>query len=160
MEFRKARKEELTGIFTLYRSVAGRNFSVWDDDYPGWPEIHEDYENGTLYVMTEGNTIVGAISIVVNNELDALPYWKCKNAREIARVAVAPGQQGKGIGAAMVQQIAALLRGNGTAAIHLLAAEANLPAQAVYRKCGFQFLGKTFMFGHDNLGCELILENL
>ena len=61
-------------------------------------KINEDYESGGLYVMAREEGIVGAISIVPENELDALPFWRFQNAREIARVAVAPGQQGKGIG--------------------------------------------------------------
>ena len=157
MIFRKAEKQDLEAVHDLYASLVGRSFCVWDDQYPGWADINEDYENGTLYVMVQENAILGAISIVVHNELDQLPFWAVTNAREIARVAVSPQHQGKGIAKKMVAEIASVLRAQGVPAIHLLVAEANPPAQNVYRKCGFQFLGKCFMFGHDYIGCEKIL---
>ena len=157
MIFRKAEEQDLEAVFALYRSVVGTPCCVWNDDYPGWPEIHEDFENGTLYVVSREEAILGAISIVVKNELDELTFWQQRDAREIARVVVAPGQQGTGIAQRMVAEIAAILKARGVKSIHLLVARANPPAQSVYRKCGFQFLGSCFMFGHDYIGCEKML---
>ena len=157
MIFRKAEQQDLKAVHNLYASLVGSPFCVWDDQYPGWVDINEDFENGTLYVMAQGNAILGAISIVVHNELDQLPFWTVANAREIARVAVSPQHQGKGIAKKMVEEITGILRCQGVRAIHLLVAEENPPAQRVYRKCGFQFLGTCFMFGHDYIGCEKIL---
>ena len=157
MVFRRAKNEDLEKVFQLYRSVVGMPCCVWDDDYPGWIDINEDFENGTLYVMEEDAAILGSISIVVHNELEELTFWQEKEARELARVAVTPGQQGKGIAQRMVSEIASILRAQGVPSIHLLVAKANPPAQSVYRKCGFQFLGSCFMFGHDYIGCEKIL---
>ena len=76
MIFRKAEKQDLEAVFALYRSVVGTPCCVWNDDYPGWPEIHEDFENGTLYVVSREEAILGAISIVVKNELDELTFWQ------------------------------------------------------------------------------------
>lgn len=157
MIFRQAEKQDLKAVFELYRCVVGKPFCVWNDEYPGWLDINEDFENGTLYVMSQEDTILGAISIVVHNELDELTFWQQKDARELARVVVAPGQQGKGIAQRMVEEVASILKAQGVGSIHLLVAEANPPAQRVYRKCGFQFLGTCFMFGHDYIGCEKIL---
>lgn len=157
MEFRKAEKDDLDQVYKLYKSVVGTPFCVWDEQYPDWYDIHEDDENGTLYVMAEGDTIVGAISIIVHNELDELDFWTIRDAREIARVVVDPKHQGKGIAGKMVEEIADVLRKQGLSAIHLLVAEANPPAQRVYQKAGFQTLGTCFMFGHDYFGCELPL---
>ena len=154
MTFRKAEKQDLEAVFALYRSVVGKPCCVWNDDYPGWPEINEDFENGTLYVMSQGEALLGAISIVVQNELDGLTCWQKRDAREIARVVVAAGQQRKGIAQRMVTEIAAILKAQKVESIHLLVAKANPPAQNVYRKCGFQFLGSCFMFGHDYIGCD------
>lgn len=157
MEFRRAKKEELETIYNLYKSVLGSPYCVWDEDYPSWFDLNEDDERGTLYVMTENNQILGAISIIVHNELDELDFWTLQDARELARVAVSPAHQGKGIAQKMVAEIAEVLRGQGVSSIHLLVAEANLPAQKVYEKAGFQTRGRCFMFGHDYFGCELAL---
>lgn len=157
MEFRNVHQDELEQVYQLYQSVIGTPFCVWDAEYPGWYDIHEDFESQTLYVLLDQGKLVGAISIIVHNELDELDFWQIRQARELARVVVSPAHQGKGYALRMVQEIAAVLRCQGIPAIHLLAAEANLPAQRVYQKAGFYFLGKTFMFGHDYIGCELPL---
>ena len=157
MEFRKAAKEELETVHALYRRVAGRDFCVWDEDYPGWQEIREDFEAGTLYVMVQEETLLGAVSIIVRNELDELPFWRCRAARELARVVVAPEHRGEGIAVKMVTEVSGLLRSQGVPAIHLLAAQANPPAQQVYRRCGFRQMGQAFLFGHDYLAFELLL---
>lgn len=157
MEFQLASENELEAVLQLYHAVIGKPYCVWDENYPGWQDITEDYENGNLFVMKDRDRIVGAISIILHNELDELDFWKEAHALELARVVVSPDYQGQGIAASMVQRIEPVIKSRGYSAIHLLAAEANLPAQAVYRKCGFAFLGKCFMFGHDYIGCEKLL---
>lgn len=157
MIFRQAQQQDLSQIHALYRSLVGRPYCTWDETYPDWIEINEDYENGGLYVMAEGAEIVGAISIVSKNELDELPFWRSSGAKEIARVAVAPGQQRKGIASQMTAAAIRTLKAQGIPAIHLLVAKGNPPAQQVYRKNGFAFLGECFQFGHDFFACEKIL---
>lgn len=154
MTFRNAKIQDLKQIHALYRSLVGRPYCTWDEEYPDWLEINEDHESGGLYVMAEGEEILGAISVVSRNELDDLHFWHCPVAKEIARVAVAPGLQGKGIGSMMTAEIIALLKAQGIPAIHLLVAKENLPAQQVYRKNGFVFLGECFQFGHTFIACE------
>ncbi len=157
MIFRIAQTRELNQIHGLYRSLVGSPYCTWDEAYPDWLEINEDHKSGGLYVMAQGEEILGAISIISRNELDDLHFWHCSEAKELARVAVAPGQQGKGIGSAMAEEVITLLKGQGIPAIHLLVAKENLPAQQVYRKNGFAFLGECFQFGHTFIACEKIL---
>lgn len=157
MLFRHVHQDELEAVYNLYRSVLGSPYCVWDNDYPGWYDINEDYEASTLFVLEDGGQIVGAISIIVHNELDALDFWQIPDSRELARVVVSPSSQGKGYAGIMVHEIASILKSEGIPSIHLLVAEQNIPAQRVYQRAGFQFRGKTFMFGHDYIGCELPL---
>ena len=49
--FRNARKDEAETIFMLYRSVIGRPFCAWDEEYPGWTEIRHDLETENLFVL-------------------------------------------------------------------------------------------------------------
>ena len=107
--------------------------------------------------MEETGTIVGCISLVPENELDELPFWGCSRAREIARVAVAPGLQGKGIAYQMVSVLTAQASQAGVPAIHLLVSVENAPAQRLYRKCGFTFLNRCSMFDLDFFACEKLL---
>lgn len=154
MIFRKAEQADCTFVYNLYRRLADGPFCTWDEEYPGWTQIGEDYESGGLYVMIEERSVVGAISIVPNNELDALPFWRLQNAREIARVAVAPGQQRKGIGLKMVDAVCKHLKEQEVPAIHLLVSPENIPAQRIYQKSGFDFLGRCHMFGLEFIACE------
>lgn len=154
MEFHLAEKRDLENVYALYRRLAGTPFCTWDEEYPGWIEINEDFAHRNLYIMEDEGALLGAISAVPQNELDDLPFWACGQAKEIARVAVAPGQQGKGIGQRMVEALTASFIASGVPAIHLLVAVGNLPAQKLYRKCGFSFLGECRMFGHDFIACE------
>ena len=157
MEFRLAEKSDLENVFSLYRSLVGTPFCTWDENYPDWIEINEDFAHQNLYIMEADGALLGAISVVPQNELDDLPFWTCSQAKEIARVAVAPGQQGKGIGKKMVEAIIASFTASCVPAIHLLVAVGNLPAQKLYRNCGFSFLGECPMFGHDFIACEKLL---
>ena len=154
MIFRKAELRDCNAVYSLYRTLAGRPLCTWDAEYPGWLQINEDYESGGLYVMAQDEGIVGAISIVPENELDALPFWRFQNAREIARVAVAPDQQGKGIGFQMTDAVCLLLQGRCVSALHLLVSPDNIPAQRIYRRCGFDFLERCQMFGLEFIACE------
>lgn len=157
MIFRKAKQQDLDEVYKLYRSLVGSAMCTWDEYYPGWIQINEDFQHGGLYVMEENSTIAGAISLVPENELDALPFWVCSQAREIARVAVAPGLQGKGIAYQMVSALTAQVFQSGVPAIHLLVSVENAPAQRLYRKCGFTFLNRCSMFGLDFFACEKLL---
>ena len=157
MIFRKAEQQDLSRVYTLYRSLVGSPMCTWDETYPGWLQINEDFQHNGLFVMVETDTIVGCISLVPDNELDALPFWICRQAKEIARVAVAPGQQGKGIACQMVSALMAQASQAGVPAIHLLVSVENAPAQRLYRKCGFTFLNRCNMFGLDFYACEKLL---
>lgn len=157
MIFRKAIQQDLDEVYKLYRSLVGSAMCTWDESYPGWIQINEDFQHDGLYVMEENSTIVGAISLVPENELDALPFWVCSQAREIARVAVVPGLQGKGIAYQMVSALTAQASQAGVPAIHLLVSVENAPAQRLYRKCGFTFLNRCSMFGLDFFACEKLL---
>ena len=87
MLFRKAETREAEAIRALYQAVIGTPFCTWDESYPGETEIAGDLSAGTLYVLEEDHQVIGAISIVPENELDHFNCWALKeNAREFARI--------------------------------------------------------------------------
>jgi ribosomal protein S18 acetylase RimI-like enzyme len=137
-------------LLALYQSVIGRAFCTWNEYYPGMPQIKDDVENNNLFVLRNDADIIGAISIVPENELNDLDFWIMKDGKiaEIARVAVAPEYQGKGLALKMVSETEKVLNSRGYRAVHLLAALSNIPACHTYRKAGYQLLGECDMFGH------------
>ena len=158
MKLRKANENDFLSVLSLYKSAIGTEGCVWDENYPSESEINADIAAGTLYVYTDGEEIVGAVSVLPENELDGLPEWKVTSGHcEIARVVISRGRRGEGLAGGMLTELTELLRGQGVKAVHLLAAKNNPPALALYRRLGFAFYGEVFMFGHDYLMAELLL---
>ena len=159
MLFRKAEKSEAEAIMALYKAVIGTPFCTWDESYPGETEIAGDLMAGTLYVLEEDHQVIGAISIVPENEMDHFSCWSVKrNAREFARVVLKPDQQHRGLSVYLVEGIIRELQRQGVAAIHIAVAKENIPAQKLYRKTRFDFCGEADMYGHSYFLCERTIE--
>jgi len=158
MELRKADIKDKKRVLELYDSVRGKGFCPWNEEYPVMREIDGDTAAGCLYLFTEGEKLIGALSVEPENELDDRPFWRCPDkAAEVARVVVAPGYQGKGIAARMMGMIEQRLKREGFEAIHLLVAEDNLPAWKTYEKTGFSFLDRIEIYGGIFRACEKII---
>ena len=159
MEYRLAKKEELPAVLELYKSVIGSEFCTWDEDYPGLEEINADHGNSSLFVLTEGDSLLGAVSIIPENELDELDCWQYReNAAELARVVVTPSMQGKGLSKKLVTEAENLLRQRGVKVVHLLAAVQNIPANRCYRSCGYVRYGEIPMYDSIYYPCEKLLR--
>ena len=149
MLMRTAVREDIPAVLSLYRSVIGRPFCVWNEEYPGMLEIETDLAYETLFLFYEDGILLGAVSVVPENELDGLPQWSAREkTAEIARVVVAPAHQGNGYAARMVQRVLKLLRLRGFCAVHLSAAERNIPACKTYDRLGFAKAGEADLYGH------------
>ena len=159
MLFRKAETREAEAIRALYQAVIGTPFCTWDESYPGETEIAGDLSAGTLYVLEEDHQVIGAISIVPENEMDHFSCWSVKrNAREFARVVLKPDQQHRGLSVYLVEGIIRELQRQGVAAIHIAVAKENIPAQKLYRKTRFDFCGEADMYGHSYFLCERTIK--
>ena len=159
MEFRLAKKEELPAVLELYKSAIGSEFCTWDEDYPGWEDINSDHGNSSLFVLTEGDSLLGAISIVPENELDELDCWQHReNTAELARVVVTPSMQGRGLSRHLVTEAEKLLRQRGVEVVHLLAAVQNVPANRCYASCGYVRYGAIPMYDSLYYPCEKLLR--
>ncbi len=165
IHFRRAGAEELSQIYELYQSVIGSAFCVWNENYPGLQELNHDFETGNLYVLVqnaegEDSPVVGAMSVVPENEMDHFAFWKCKEAsvRELARIAVAPRWQGLGLSGEMVRRAAMFLGSQGCPAVHLSVVKTNLPACKTYEKLGFAVVGEADMYGHGYYLMEKIID--
>lgn len=157
-KFRMAKQSDAEHIFFLYQDAKTSKFCVWNDNYPTITEIAHDLETNNLYVMTDGSQIIGAISVVPENELDDFDCWSCKDGKEIARVVVDKIYQGQGLSFKMVQSVESILRRNGCKAIHLSVVKSNIPAHKTYAKAGFAVVGEAQMYGNDYYLMEKTLD--
>ena len=147
--FRLGQQDDAEQVLSLYQRAKNSAFCVWNDSYPSIAEIEHDLETKNLYVMTDGGKVIGAISVVPENELDGFDYWPCKEGKEIARVVIDKAYQGHGLSFEMVQSVASILRRNGYKAIHLSVVKSNIPAYKTYIKAGFAVVGEAQMYGND-----------
>ncbi len=145
-DFRIARQEDAAQICSLYESAKKGEFCVWNDSYPTMQEIQHDLDTNNLYVMTDSSKIIGAISVVPENELDGFGCWSCKDCKEIARVVVSADNQGQGLAFEMVQNVVSVLRKNGCRSMHLSVAKSNIPAYKTYIKAGFTVAGEAEIY--------------
>lgn len=152
---RPAKKEELPEILKLYRSVIGKPGCNWSVTYPNEITLHEDFSSGNLYVLCKGKQMVGAGSIVPQNELDDLTCWYFhQDTREIARIVIKPEYQGKGYGIHLIRKLCHRLEKMDCQAVHLLVSTENHHALNLYRQTGFRNKGQCHRYGHDYYAYE------
>ena len=145
-----ATREDLPQILKLYRSVVGTKGCTWDAFYPNEATLLEDFEAGQLFVLWKDEQMLGAGSIVLENELDDLAHWAFpEKARELARIVIAPKFQNCGYGRLLVQKLCDRLAQTGCRAVHLLVAQENTFAQRMYQTIGFQNRGTCHRYEID-----------
>ncbi len=154
MTFRSAIPGDLPQITGLYRDAIGTPGCTWNENYPGAFELEHDFASGNLYVLAEGETVIGAVSVVSPNELDDAYAWEIQNAKEIARVVISQDHKSRGLAVQMLSQLFAKLKQEGCAAIHLSAACCNSAAIKTYRRLGFAFPAQAHLYGHQFFLCE------
>lgn len=158
MDFIKAKETDLPAVLALYRSVVGTKGSIWDENYPSEENLQNDFQTGGLYVLKDNKNLIGAVSLVAENELDDLDCWKTRDGtqRECARLAVSPQHQGKGYARELANRMLFQLKKDGCHAVHILAAKCNTHAVNLYRSLGFEFCGECSLYGNKYYACEKI----
>ena len=158
MIFEAANKSDLDGVYALYQAAIGGEFCTWDEEYPGWEQIRRDFAGGGLYVLRDGETLAGALSVLPENEMDGFDCWAIRQgAQEIGRITVAQAYRGHGLAGRMVGEAMDRLQALGRSAIHLSTPTINLPAQKTYAKLGFTVVGEREMYGGKFFLLEKIL---
>ncbi len=160
MIFRNAISDDLPQIADLYRAAIGIPGCTWNENYPGAFELEHDFSSGNLYVLSEGETVVGAVSVVSPNELDDAYIWEIPNAKEIARVVISQNYQGRSLAAQMLHKLFEKLKQEGCRAIHLSVACCNHAAIKTYQRQGFAFLAQADLYGNRYHLCEKKLRQI
>lgn len=156
---RLATPEDFPIILNMYKSMIGRPYCVWTNEYPDMIEINNDYEHDNLYVFTIDDEIIGAVSVELENDAKACEALAIHdgNEIEIARVCIRVDMQGRGLAKQMIREFADVMREKGHSAIQLLVAKKNPPAIHTYTGVGFEIKGETFMYNNDYHIAELVL---
>ena len=159
MELLKANAADIAAVITIYDSVRNGEFCVWNEYYPTIEHAMADLNAGCLYVLKHEGEVIGCASVEPVAEDDDLPFWKINDGthREVSRVAITPGYQGKGLSRKMMEMLMDELKKQGVLSIHLLAAKKNRPAFRTYQGIGFDVVGECFRYGADYFVCEKLL---
>jgi len=154
-DFVKATEYDSAAVLSLYKSAIGTEFCTWNEYYPTELEIGNDIKTGNLFLMKQGEEIIGAISIEPENELDGECKWQIKdNAAEIARVVIAEKYKGQGHAKTLVSFAISEIKNRGFDAVHLSVAKKNIPAYKTYKSLGFETLCETDLYGNRYYLCE------
>lgn len=157
--FRLAKKEELKDVLLLYKNALEEEFCVWNEEYPSEFEINNDYLNNNLFVLLIDDKVIGALSLVDENELDDYNGWIIKdNYIEMARVVISKFYHGKNLAKLMVECIIKECIKRKYKSIHIACQVDNIPAIKTYQKVGFSFYDKVSLFNNIYYMCEYILS--
>ncbi len=148
LKFRKALKKEIELVYSLYQSVIGTKYCVWNAEYPSKDDIKRDIEVGNLFVFLIEGKLIGSVSIVLENEMDEFSFWKMKNACEIARVVIHPNFQGLGLSKILIANIIKKIKNKNYQAIHLAVVKDHIPACKTYQTLGFEIVGEAKMYNN------------
>ena len=151
-----AKEEDRAEVLKLYKSQIGREFCPWTDEYPSNETIDFDLNRGALYIMRNDKEIIAAISVEEDEDVDNLECWN-KNlfpGGELARLAVLPTWQNKGIAKIMLLYGMKALKERGFKSIHFLVNKKNTKALKSYSAFDFHLAGECFMYDQDFLCYE------
>ncbi len=143
-------------LLALYKSQLGREFCPWDEDYPSKESIDYDLSRDAVFVMKMDGRIVAAVSLEEDEAVDRLDCWDpdMQPVGELARVAVLPQEQSRGLGRIMLQFGMDELKRRGYKGIHMLVNKYNTKAIRCYAVFGFRVVGECYLYEQDYLCYE------
>ena len=151
-----AKEENTAEILALYKAQIGREFCPWTDEYPSDVTIDFDLSRDALFVLKMDGRIKAAVSLEEDEDVDNLSCWDATKAPEgeLARIAVDPEEQSKGLGRIMLQFGMDELKRRGFKGIHMLVNKHNKKAIRCYSVFGFDVVGECSMYDQDFLCYE------
>jgi len=146
-EIKRATIADADEVLALYNSMIGTPGCTWSELYPAMENIEFDLGKDALWVMRDGDVLVGAISVGNLGDVCQLG-WAPQNPAELARIAVAHGYQGRGLAAALIRHGIETARAAGHDGVVLLVSPDNHAARHLYEKLGFEPCGEIDGWNH------------
>ena len=158
---RLAKESELDKIMEIYVGARSYDGCVWGDDYPNRECLLSDHKCGGLYVFELGGTLIGAISLVRDEDLDEFDCWDLsdENWTSFARVVIVREFLGKGYAKRMVLAALDVLKASGSRSVRILVSPSNPAAMSLYKGIGFEYHCIENLYETDFWLCEKILED-
>lgn len=149
-QFRKATTEDIPTIWKVLQGAIARRKAdgseQWQDGYPNPAVIEKDISKGGGYVLTEGNTIIGYCSVLVNDEpayADIQGKWLTNGDFVVFhRIAVAEEYLGKGFAKMMLGYIENLAKSKGIKSIKADTNHDNDGMLKIFEQLGYVYCGE------------------
>lgn len=152
----KATEDDKEELLALYAALKGTEFCAWDEEYPGEESIDWDLSRDALFVLKENGKIEAVISIEVDEEVDAFPFWDkdLEPFGELARLGVLPKAQDKGLARVLLQFGMDELKRRGFKGVRFMVNKQNPKAIRSYAPFGFHVAGEVNIYDQDMLCYE------
>ena len=149
----KATQSDFAAICSLYQSVcAGMADSaspqwVWGE-YPNEEFLQASLDAGTLYIAKEDDNLLAAVTIdtCFDEEYETVNWLFGQKPGAFHRLAIAPEQQGKGLGKKIIADVCDILRSQSCDTLRIDTYANNLAAQKLYEKIGMRKAGEVRFF--------------
>lgn len=129
----------------IVRSMRRQGLTIWDEEYPSCC-LQDDIASHRMYVLEQEGTIIAACSLLQHALGEECISWHSVSpVLYLARLGVRNSMQKTGTGTLLMRMVLNQARSLGASSLRLMAAEENLPAIALYRKCGMKEAGGVFL---------------
>ena len=159
--FREATASDLDGVEALYRSCtafsATHGNDSWSEEYPNREFAEEDLANHGLFVLEHGGEIIGAISLVPEDDWDALPVWTGERSCNLSRLGIKPQLQKLHLAERMMEEVSHVAKARGFCSTRHGSLISNMASNRLYERMGYHNRGKASMYGHEYWCFERIL---
>jgi len=148
---RKGKLSEIQKIITITKACAkhmiAQGIFQWNEHYPTITAFQNDFERGEWYVIEEGNTIIGCITIstLKDSEYENIQWLTLdENNYYIHRLAIDPNYQKKGYAKKAMDFAENLARDNNATSVRLDTFSQNKRNQRFYEARGYIRLGDIY----------------
>lgn len=154
IQFRSAAAADTDAILELYRAatVAGQKQGTtdWDLEYPNAETIAYDLSQNGLFVLTDGRNLLGAVTMIPQDDLDDLPLdWTPGRTCVLARMCVHPGAQGRGLAKRLLKEVREEAKARGYVATRHMSVQSVAVTTHLYRSLRFREVGVAHLYDSD-----------
>jgi len=134
-------------VLNLYHSLIGSPGCTWSYAYPAAENVTKDMGNQALWVLRIGGELAGAVTIGPAGDVGLLG-WEPQHPAELARLAVSPVFQDRGLASLLIEHALATARQGDFDGAVLLVSPPHAQARHLYEKFGFRPDGEVFGWDH------------
>ena len=166
MELIRCDAEHIPAVISLYHNTLAYleqtvNYPKWNTEHPGDSGVVDAVGRGEQFICLDNGAAAGTAVLSTDPEgYYEAARWSVDLARGeymvIHALAVDPDHMNRGVGGFMVDRCIALARDMGFKAIRLDVVPGNIPAERLYEKKGFSYVGTADL--QRNIDCIPVFD--